>query len=157
MFFKKACISGGSTNDLNTDKGEVGGSSPPKPTIQITSKYVTILTFPFRGISLKKPMNFEQCDSPSNPRRPPPDMLRDCIGRFLRDRSDTARSGKTGASNLPGKRESQEGTELYPAALIEVAPWRTLYVKSAVLAGNRNPYKQDPNGLHFAIRDTPVS
>ncbi len=43
-----------------------------------------------------------------------------------------------------------------PAALIEVVPWRTLYVKSAVLAGNRNPYKQDPNGLHFAIRDTPV-
>ena len=23
------------TNDLNTDKGEVGGSSPPRPTIQI--------------------------------------------------------------------------------------------------------------------------
>jgi hypothetical protein len=30
---KKNCISGGSTNDLNTDKGEVGGSSPPRPTI----------------------------------------------------------------------------------------------------------------------------
>jgi len=30
------------TNDLNPDKGEVGGSSPPKPTIQITSKYAAI-------------------------------------------------------------------------------------------------------------------
>jgi hypothetical protein len=37
------------------DKGEVGGSSPPRPTIQITSKYAAILTFPFSGISLKKP------------------------------------------------------------------------------------------------------
>ena len=27
------------------DKGEVGGSSPPRPTIQITSKYAEILTF----------------------------------------------------------------------------------------------------------------
>jgi porin len=43
-----------------------------------------------------------------------------------------------------------------PAALIEVIPWRTVYVKSAVLSGNRNPFEQDPNGLHFAIRDTPV-
>src|SRR5438477_3539101 len=30
------------------DKGEVGGSSPPRPTIQITSKYAAILS-PFRG------------------------------------------------------------------------------------------------------------
>jgi len=38
------------------DKGEVGGSSPPRPTIQITSKYAAILTFPlFVRISLKKP------------------------------------------------------------------------------------------------------
>jgi len=43
-----------------------------------------------------------------------------------------------------------------PAALIEVIPWRTVYVKSAVLSGNRNPFEQDPNGLHFAIRDTQV-
>src|ERR1700730_16788838 len=35
--------------DLNTDKGEVGGSSPPRPTIQITSKYAVILTFPLFG------------------------------------------------------------------------------------------------------------
>src|SRR3984957_21026132 len=63
--------------------------------------------------------NFEQRDSPSTPRRPLPDMLRDSIGRFLRDRSDTARSGKIEASNLPGKRESSEGTELYSSA-----PWR---------------------------------
>src|SRR5260370_22471732 len=31
------------------DKGEVGGSSPPRPTIQITSKYAAILTFPLIG------------------------------------------------------------------------------------------------------------
>jgi hypothetical protein len=31
------------------DKGEVGGSSPPRPTIQITSKYATIVTFPLFG------------------------------------------------------------------------------------------------------------
>src|SRR5229473_1819544 len=37
---------GCATYDLNTDKGEVGGSSPPRPTIQITSKYAAIHTFP---------------------------------------------------------------------------------------------------------------
>src|SRR5882762_4843486 len=31
------------------DKGEVGGSSPPRPTIQITSNYAAILTFPLFG------------------------------------------------------------------------------------------------------------
>src|SRR5271169_6763501 len=31
------------------DKGEVGGSSPPRPTIQISSKYAAILTFPLFG------------------------------------------------------------------------------------------------------------
>src|SRR6266851_4691938 len=49
MSFKKTCISSGSTNGLNTDKGEVGGSSPPRPTSQITSKYAAILTFPLFG------------------------------------------------------------------------------------------------------------
>jgi porin len=43
-----------------------------------------------------------------------------------------------------------------PAAQIQFFPWHTLYIKSAVLAGNRNPYQQDPTGFHFAIRDTPV-
>jgi porin len=43
-----------------------------------------------------------------------------------------------------------------PAAEIRVFPWRTLYIKSAVLAGNRNPYQQDPNGFHFQIKNTPV-
>jgi len=32
-----------------TDKSEVGGSSPPRPTIQITNKYEAILTFPLSG------------------------------------------------------------------------------------------------------------
>src|SRR6266403_2082370 len=32
------------TSDLNSDRGEAGGSSPPSPTIQITSKYAAILT-----------------------------------------------------------------------------------------------------------------
>ena len=43
-----------------------------------------------------------------------------------------------------------------PAVQIQVFPWRTLYFKSAVLAGNRNPYQQDPTGFHFEIRNTPV-
>ncbi|HEY6385856.1 MAG TPA: hypothetical protein VIX91_09265, partial [Candidatus Acidoferrum sp.] len=46
---RKTCISGGSINGLNTDKGEVGGSSPPRPTIQITSKYAVIHTFSSSG------------------------------------------------------------------------------------------------------------
>jgi porin len=40
-------------------------------------------------------------------------------------------------------------------AEIRFIPWRELYIKSAVLSGNRNPYERDPNGLHFAIRDSP--
>jgi hypothetical protein len=57
MSFKKTCISGGSTNGLNTDKGEVGGSSPPRPTIKIAGvayKYKAILTFRFLTPSPKK-------------------------------------------------------------------------------------------------------
>jgi porin len=42
-----------------------------------------------------------------------------------------------------------------PAAEIRVVPWRTFYVKSAVLSSNRNPYQQDTNGFHFQIRDSP--
>ena len=38
------------------DKGEVGGSSPPRPTTQITSKYAAILVFPLPGDSLTKPI-----------------------------------------------------------------------------------------------------
>src|SRR5256885_4345939 len=30
---------------IPSDKGEVGGSSPPRPTIQITNKYAAILAF----------------------------------------------------------------------------------------------------------------
>lgn len=43
-----------------------------------------------------------------------------------------------------------------PAAQIQFYPWRTLFIKSAVLAGNRNPYQQDPTGFNFQIRNTPV-
>jgi porin len=42
-----------------------------------------------------------------------------------------------------------------PGAEIRLAPTRNFYVKSAVMAGNRNPYEQDPTGFHFQIRDTP--
>ena len=42
-----------------------------------------------------------------------------------------------------------------PGAEILVAPTSHFYVKSAVLAGNRNPYQQDPTGTNFAIRNTP--
>ena len=36
------------------DKGEVGGSSPSRPTIQIPNKYAAILTFPFQGTCHQK-------------------------------------------------------------------------------------------------------
>ena len=36
------------------DKGEIGGSSPPRPTIQITNIYAAILTFPFPGTCHQK-------------------------------------------------------------------------------------------------------
>jgi carbohydrate-selective porin OprB len=33
---------------------------------------------------------------------------------------------------------------------------RGAYAKSAVFSGNRNPYQQDPTGLHFVIANSPV-
>src|SRR6201993_3792169 len=42
-----------------------------------------------------------------------------------------------------------------PGAEIRLAPRRNFYVKSAVMAANRNPYQQDPTGPNFQIRDTP--
>lgn len=42
-----------------------------------------------------------------------------------------------------------------PGAEVRFAPNRNFYVKSAVMAGNRDPYNQDPTGFHFQIRDTP--
>jgi porin len=35
-------------------------------------------------------------------------------------------------------------------------PIRGFYAKSAVFSGNRNPYQQDPTGLHFVIANSPV-
>jgi carbohydrate-selective porin OprB len=43
-----------------------------------------------------------------------------------------------------------------PAAEIMFLPSKHLYVKSAVLAGNRNPYGEDTTGLSFKIKDSPV-
>src|ERR1700688_697113 len=58
---QRTCIPRRGTYDLNTDKGEVSGSSPPRPTItvrlpmsQVAQKYAAILTFPFRGIAFEK-------------------------------------------------------------------------------------------------------
>jgi porin len=42
-----------------------------------------------------------------------------------------------------------------PAAQIQVFLWRTLYIKTAVLSGNRNPYQQDGSGFNFQIRNSP--
>src|ERR1700740_514802 len=39
-----------------------------------------------------------------------------------------------------------------PGAEIRVAPTRNFYVKSAVMAGKRNPYEQDATGFPFHIR-----
>src|SRR6266446_2842804 len=60
--FRSNCIDFGPTTTMYyaystikvPDKGEVGGSSPPRPTIQITSKYAAILTFPLSGNISKK-------------------------------------------------------------------------------------------------------
>jgi len=43
-----------------------------------------------------------------------------------------------------------------PAFEVRVGLVRNVYVKSAVLAGNRDPYHQDTNGFNFQIRNTPV-
>ncbi|PYX83569.1 MAG: hypothetical protein DMG70_09845 [Acidobacteria bacterium] len=43
-----------------------------------------------------------------------------------------------------------------PAAEAKVVPNKHLYLKSAVLAGNRNPYADDPTGFGFVRRDSPV-
>ena len=42
-----------------------------------------------------------------------------------------------------------------PGAEIRFVPKRNFYVKSAVMAANRNPYQDDPTGTHFQIRDSP--
>src|SRR5215469_10345720 len=42
-----------------------------------------------------------------------------------------------------------------PGAEIYFAPTKRFYVKSSVMAGNRDPYHQDPTGFNFQIRDTP--
>lgn len=43
-----------------------------------------------------------------------------------------------------------------PAVELRYFPVGDFYLKSAVLAGNRDPYQQDPTGFNFKIRDTPV-
>lgn len=43
-----------------------------------------------------------------------------------------------------------------PAAEIRFVPTPNIYVKSAVLSGNRNPYAQDTTGFHFTIANSPV-
>jgi porin len=43
-----------------------------------------------------------------------------------------------------------------PAVEVRYFPTSDFYLKSAVLAGNRNPYQQDPTGFNFKIRDIPV-
>jgi hypothetical protein len=81
--FRSNCIDFGPTTTMYyayssikaPDKGEVGGSSPPRPTIQITNKYEAILTFPLSGNLYHKPIcqlfaNF------SGNQRPPPSGAR---------------------------------------------------------------------------------
>jgi porin len=43
-----------------------------------------------------------------------------------------------------------------PAAEIRVVPNKHFYIKSAVLAGNRNPYADDTTGFGFVRKDSPV-
>ena len=66
-------------------------------------------------------------------------------GRFVKVRSYGLFSSNSESFNLAGT----------PGAEILVAPTSHFYVKSAVMAGNRNPYLQDPTGTNFAIRNSP--
>ena len=43
-----------------------------------------------------------------------------------------------------------------PGAEVRIAPFKPIYLKSAIFSGNRNPYGDDPNGFHFKFKDTPV-
>src|SRR5712691_9096469 len=54
------------TSDLNSDKGEVGGSSPPRPTIQIPV-YAAILTFPVQGTCHQKTVLPKICQKSRRP------------------------------------------------------------------------------------------
>src|ERR1700756_688724 len=58
-----------------SDKGEVGGSSPPRPTIQITNKYAAIPTFPFQAVDFQEwccPTTCKtHCDQHSTPHLAP--------------------------------------------------------------------------------------
>ena len=42
-----------------------------------------------------------------------------------------------------------------PGAEVRFEPKRSFYVKASVMAGNRDPYHQDPTGFEFKIRNTP--
>jgi carbohydrate-selective porin OprB len=42
-----------------------------------------------------------------------------------------------------------------PGAEVRFAATQHFYLKSAIMAGNRNPYQQDPTGTNFAIRNSP--
>jgi carbohydrate-selective porin OprB len=43
-----------------------------------------------------------------------------------------------------------------PAAEVRYVPSSHIYVKSAILSGNRNPYHDDISGVNFKFRDNPV-
>lgn len=43
-----------------------------------------------------------------------------------------------------------------PAAEIRIVPSKHFYWKAAIFSGNRDPYHDDNNGLHFRFKDTPV-
>lgn len=43
-----------------------------------------------------------------------------------------------------------------PAFEIRYEPTNTFYVKSAIFSGNRNPFHDDENGVHFRFKDAPV-
>ncbi|MGJ5813844.1 carbohydrate porin [Paludibaculum fermentans] len=43
-----------------------------------------------------------------------------------------------------------------PAFEVRYVPSRRFYVKSAIFSGNRNPFHDDENGVHFRFKDAPV-
>jgi hypothetical protein len=61
---QRTCISGCGTNDRNTDKGEVGGSSPPRP---LTQYLWVILAFPSSRPSTEKAICQKFAKNPGDP------------------------------------------------------------------------------------------
>jgi hypothetical protein len=124
---QRTCISRRRTNGLYTDKGEVGGSSPPRP----TNKNAAILTSPLSGACSQKAIcqlfaNFLDSQIPEPPVYPRP--LLD-LGAFLPNRNEAKTS-----SNKACRGRTSMGVGLVDSAAVtspqcEAKSWQHEYDK----------------------------